>query len=29
MEQRVKKIVDVLDSKKAEEIEVFDLTNKA
>jgi len=28
MEQRIKKIVDVLDSKKAEEIEVFDLTDK-
>ena len=28
MEQRIKKIVDVLDSKKAEDIEVFDLTNK-
>ena len=28
MEQRIKKIVDVLDSKKAEDIEVFDLTDK-
>jgi len=28
MEQRIKKIVDVLDSKKAEDIEVFDLTGK-
>jgi len=28
MEQRIKKIVDVLDSKKAEDIETFDLTDK-
>ena len=28
MEQRIKKIVDVLDSKKAEDIEVFDLEGK-
>ena len=28
MEQRIKKIVDVLDFHKAEDIEVFDLTNK-
>lgn len=28
MEQRIKKIVNVLDSKKAENIEVFDLTEK-
>jgi len=28
MEQRIKKIVDVLDSKKAEDIEVFDLIGK-
>jgi len=28
MEQRIKRIVDVLDSKKAENIEVFDLTEK-
>jgi ribosome silencing factor RsfS/YbeB/iojap len=28
MEQRIKRIVDVLDSKKAEDIEVFDLTGK-
>jgi ribosome silencing factor RsfS/YbeB/iojap len=28
MEQRIKKIVDVLDSKKAEEIEVIDLEGK-
>lgn len=28
MEQRIKKIVNVLDSHKAEDIEVFDLTNK-
>jgi len=28
MEQRIKKIVDVLDSHKAEDIEVFDLTDK-
>ena len=29
MEQRIKKIVNVLDSHKAEHIEVFDLTDKA
>ncbi|MGB5868179.1 MAG: ribosome silencing factor [Arcobacteraceae bacterium] len=28
MEQRIKRIVDVLDSKKAEDIEVFDLREK-
>ena len=28
MEQRIKKIVNVLDSHKAEDIEVFDLTDK-
>ncbi|MEA3512256.1 MAG: ribosome silencing factor [Campylobacterota bacterium] len=28
MEQRIKNIVDTLDSKKAEDIEVFDLTGK-
>jgi len=28
MEQRIKKIVDVLDFHKAEDIEVFDLTDK-
>jgi len=28
MEQRIKQIVDVLDSNKAEDIEVFDLTDK-
>lgn len=28
MEQRIKRIVEVLDSKKAEDIEVFDLTGK-
>ena len=28
MEQRIKRIVDLLDSKKAEDIEVFDLTGK-
>jgi len=28
MEQRIKKIVSVLDSHKAEDIEVFDLTDK-
>jgi ribosome silencing factor RsfS/YbeB/iojap len=28
MEQRIKKIVETLDSKKAENIEVFDLTGK-
>jgi len=28
MEERIKRIVDILDSKKAEDIEVFDLTDK-
>ncbi len=28
MEQRIKRIIEVLDSKKAEEIESFDLTGK-
>ena len=28
MEQRIKKIIEVLDFNKAEDIEVFDLTNK-
>ncbi len=28
MEERIKRIIDVLDSKKAEDIEVFDLSQK-
>ena len=28
MEQRIKRIVEILDTKKAEQIEVFDLTDK-